>query len=112
MRAFPIAMMLAVLAGPAYAQMPAMNLLTDRPALTSEEIERQKALDEAYQSAIKKVPAQKPSTDPWGNVRAPEPAKGGESKSGETKTTQAKAAQAKSSQAKSTQAKPQQPVAR
>jgi len=106
MRAFPIAMMLAVLAGPAYAQMPALNLLQDKKALTSEEIERQKALDEAYQSAIKKVPEQKPSTDPWGNVRATEPAKTGQA-SGQTKSTQAK-----TTQAKSTQAKPQQPVPR
>lgn len=69
MRVFPVAMVLAVLAGPAYAQGSGINILGGDRRLTSEEIEKNKAIDEAYKSTIKKIPDQKPHSDPWGNVR-------------------------------------------
>jgi hypothetical protein len=64
---------LVLLTGTAYAQgfpMPSMSLGKDKPPPTAEEIERQKALDNAYNSATKKIPDKKETTDPWGNVRA------------------------------------------
>jgi hypothetical protein len=107
MKAFPVALMLAVLAGPAWAQAPALNLMQDKRPLTSEELEKQKAIDEAYRASIKKIPDQKPSADPWGNVRANEPATGTQTKASQTKSSLAKSGPTKSSQTKSTQTPPQ-----
>jgi hypothetical protein len=47
----------------------------DKRPMTQDEVDRQKALDNAYKAATNKIPEQK-STDPWGNVRtsAPTPA--------------------------------------
>ncbi len=39
----------------------------DRPPQTQEEIEKQKAIDDAYKSATKKIPDKK--VDPWATVR-------------------------------------------
>jgi len=72
MRIVSLAMVLAlvsmVLTGPVFAQ--GVNLVMPERGLTNEEIERNKAIDEAYRNAKKKIPDQKPSSDPWGNVRA------------------------------------------
>jgi hypothetical protein len=58
------------LSGTAAAQfMPGINLNTDRPSLAPEEQEKRKAVDDAYKSAIKKLPDKKES-DPWGNLRS------------------------------------------
>jgi hypothetical protein len=67
------AVIIAILTGPAAAQVP-LNFPTgaSRP-LTPEEIERQNAIDNAYKSATKKIPDKKPVADPWGDVR-PNPA--------------------------------------
>jgi hypothetical protein len=43
-----------------------------RPA-TQDEIDKQRALDNAYKAATNKIPEQK-TTDPWGNVRTSAPA--------------------------------------
>ena len=43
------------------------------PALASEEIEKQKAADRAYNTAIQKIPEKKSSVDPWGNIRPSSP---------------------------------------
>ncbi len=67
MRVFPLAMVLVLLAGPVCAQ--GVNLAPMDKRLTNEEIERNKAIDEEYKATIKKIPDQKPSNDPWGNVR-------------------------------------------
>jgi len=60
-------------AGNARAQisMPAMNLSGDRPQLTKEEQEKRKEVDNAYKSAINKLPDKKKPVDPWGDVRSP-----------------------------------------
>lgn len=58
-----------VLAAPARAQMPPINLAVGGKQLTSEEIEKQKEVDRAYRDAIKKLPDQQRSNDPWGNIR-------------------------------------------
>jgi hypothetical protein len=68
MRVILLAVVLGLLAGPVHAQ--AVNLLGGDRRLTSEEIEKNKAIDEAYRSSIRKIPDQKPNSDPWGNVRA------------------------------------------
>jgi hypothetical protein len=67
------------LATPAWAQMPGMNLAPQDKQYTSEELEKQKEIDRAYRDAIKKLPDQQRSNDPWGNIRsvdqsAPKPA--------------------------------------
>jgi hypothetical protein len=69
------AALVVVLTGPALAQlpMPALSLGKDKPPPTPEEIERQKAIDNAYRAASKKIPDKKAPDDPWGSVR-PSPA--------------------------------------
>jgi len=68
---------LALLTGTAYAQtgfpMPSMSLGKDKPPPTQEEIDRQKAIDNAYNSATKKIPDKQGTVDPWGNVRSTQP---------------------------------------
>ena len=66
---------LALVTGTAHAQfpMPSLSLGKDKPPPTPEEIERQKAIDNAYNAANKKIPEKKEATDPWGSVR-PNPA--------------------------------------
>jgi len=43
--------------------------LNPRRALTQEEINKQKASDDAYKAAMKKIPDKASTTDPWGNIR-------------------------------------------
>lgn len=45
----------------------------DKRPPTQDEVDRQRALDNAYKNATNKIPDQK-STDPWGNVRTNAPA--------------------------------------
>jgi hypothetical protein len=60
--------------GGAFAQqqqfMPGISLVPDRRPLTAEEQEKRKAVDDAYRSAIAKVPDKKKSADPWGEIRS------------------------------------------
>jgi hypothetical protein len=77
------------LAAPARAQMggdgPHVNLLSDIPSKTPEEIEADRARDSAYKDSLKKIPDAKTSNDPWGNVRSDAP------KAAPAKSTAAKA---------------------
>ena len=61
-----------LLAGTALAQSlrPGMNLMNDKPPPSKEEKEKQKAIDDAYRSAIEKLPEKKKSADPWEGVRS------------------------------------------
>jgi hypothetical protein len=63
---------IVALTGTASAQlMPGIDLGgSDSPPLTPEEQEKRKAVDDAYRSAIAKVPDKKKSADPWGDVRS------------------------------------------
>src|ERR1700761_8027995 len=69
------------LAAPARAQMggggggdgPHMNLLSDTPSKTPDEIEADKAKDKAYKESLRKIPDAKTSNDPWGTVRSDAP---------------------------------------
>lgn len=68
------AVLLAVLAGPAYAQeMPHINLMQDGPAKTLEEEAAQAERDKAYKETLKKIPDAKSSNDPWGGMRSDPP---------------------------------------
>jgi hypothetical protein len=73
----PLVATLAVLTGSAFAQsnpfMPKMSLGgQEKKALTPEEQERQKQIDDAYRAATNKIPNQS-ANDPWATVR-PAPA--------------------------------------
>ena len=72
MRVFRIAAVFALLTGPAYAQMPNVNLMPEQKSQTPEEKEAEAARDKAYKESLKKIPDAKTSTDPWGNVRSTE----------------------------------------
>ena len=66
-----------LLAAPAYAQAPHVNLIPDLPSKTPEEREQDAIKDKAYKESLKKIPDAKTSSDPWGTVRstdAPKPA--------------------------------------
>ena len=63
------AIVLALLPVGAAAQLPmSMGLAHDKPAPTPEQIEKQRALDNAYKAAKEKIP-EKNTADPWGNIR-------------------------------------------
>ena len=70
MRVLGAAVMIALLAGPAYAQMPNVNLMPEVATKTPEEKEAEAARDKAYKDLLKKIPDAKTTSDPWGNVRS------------------------------------------
>jgi len=67
-----------LLAGIALAQSmrPGLNLMNDKPPLSKEEKEKQKAVDDAYRSTMEKLPDKKKSADPWEGVRSAPPRQG------------------------------------
>jgi hypothetical protein len=73
MRIFRAAAVLVMLAGPAFAQSPHINLLADQPSKTPDEIEKEEAQQKAYKESLKKIPDAKVSSDPWGTVRSDAP---------------------------------------
>jgi hypothetical protein len=74
MRILGAVAVIGLLTGPAYAQMqtPNINLLSDQPSKTPEELEKEAAQQKAYKESLKKIPDAKVSSDPWGNVRSVE----------------------------------------
>jgi len=62
--------MLVLLTGPAFAQMPDINLIPETPSKTADEIERDRQLEKAYKDSLRKIPDAKSSNDPWGGVRS------------------------------------------
>jgi len=91
MRVFRVAAIAMLLASPAFAQIPQMNLLQDnKPAKTQEEKDAEAARDKAYKDSLKKIPDAKAPSDPWGNVRSTDapkaPAKAAASAKPKTKT--------------------------
>jgi hypothetical protein len=70
MRVFSAVAVVVLLTGPAYAQMPKVNLLPETKSLTPEEKEAQDEKDKAYKESLKKIPDGKASSDPWGTVRS------------------------------------------
>jgi hypothetical protein len=70
MRVFRIAAVFAVLAGPAYAQMPNINLMPEVKTQTPEEKELEAEQQKAYRDSLRKIPDAKTTSDPWGTVRS------------------------------------------
>ena len=70
MRILGAAAVIALLAGPAYAQSPNINLIPELQSKSPEEKEAEAARDKAYKESLKKIPNAKGSSDPWGNVRS------------------------------------------
>jgi len=57
--------LIALLAGPAYAQsMPDINIIPDARSKTPQEIEQDKINDKAYRESLRKIPDAKASNDP------------------------------------------------
>jgi hypothetical protein len=57
----------------AHAQTPGVGIpLNQEEAKSPEQIEKQKAIEDAYKATIKKMPNAK-QVDPWGNMRSAEP---------------------------------------
>ncbi len=90
MRVFSVAAVIMLLASPAFAQVPKLNLLQDKPSKTQDEKDAEAAQDKAYQDTLKKIPDAKAPADPWGNVRSTDtpkaPAKATASAKPKTKT--------------------------
>jgi len=66
--------MVALVAAPAAAQMPAPSFPLNKgpKTMTPEERAKQKAIDDAYQAALPKIKEKKGPSDPWAGVR-PDP---------------------------------------
>jgi hypothetical protein len=82
MRAFSVRALgftaaIMLLASPALAQIPKLNLLQDnKPSKSQEEKDAESAQEKAYKDSLKKIPDAKAPADPWGTVRSPDaPAK-------------------------------------
>jgi hypothetical protein len=74
MKVFRVAALLAVIAGPAYAQqMPHINMMQDAPSKTDEEKAADVERDQRYKETLKKIPDAKGANDPWGGIRADPP---------------------------------------
>jgi hypothetical protein len=72
--------LVALAAVPARAQMsgggseaPHVNLLSDLPSKTADQIEAEQERDRKYRDSLKKIPDAKASNDPWGGVRSDAP---------------------------------------
>ena len=75
MRIVCAAAVVVLLTGPAYAQMPNINLIQEMESKTPEQKEAEAVRDKAYKESLKKIPDAKVSSDPWGTVRSTEPPK-------------------------------------
>ena len=74
MKVFRMAAVLALLAGPAYAQqLPNINLLDNGPGKTEDEKAAERERDARYKETLKKIPDAKASNDPWGGMRSDPP---------------------------------------
>ena len=74
MKALRLAAAIMLLASPALAQIPKLNLLQDKPGKTQDEKDAESAQEKAYKDTLKKIPDAKQSSDPWGSVRSDTPA--------------------------------------
>lgn len=73
MRLVSVAAILAVLAGPAFAQTAPMQKYGDPdPEKSRNEIEAEKQAERAYKRSLSNVPNASGPVDPWGNVRGGE----------------------------------------
>jgi hypothetical protein len=72
MRILSVAAAMVLLAAPAYAQTPNINLIPELQSKTPEEKEQDAIREKAYRESLKKIPDAKVSSDPWGAVRSTE----------------------------------------
>lgn len=70
MRIFGAVAVIMLLAGPAYAQSPNINLIPEMQSKSPEEKEADAVRDKAYRESLRKIPDAKGSSDPWGSVRS------------------------------------------
>ena len=75
MKIWRVAAVMALVSGPAYAQMPNLNLMPEVHSKTPEEKAADEVRDKAYRESLRKIPDAKVSSDPWGSVRSPDTAK-------------------------------------
>ena len=73
MKVFRAAALIALLAVPAYAQSPTVNLMPDVKTRSPEEKEQDAIADKAYRESLRKIPDAKAAADPWGTVRSDAP---------------------------------------
>jgi hypothetical protein len=100
MRVFGAAALIALLAGPAFAQSQSVPRYGDiNKSKSPQEIEQEHEADKAYQKSLGNIPDKGP-TDPWGNVRSDSPPKAA------TKTTAIKTVATKPAPAKPTKTGP------
>lgn len=69
MRILSAAAVLVLLAAPAFAQTPNINLIPELQSRTPEEKEAEAVKEKAYRESLRKIPDAKASSDPWGTVR-------------------------------------------
>ncbi len=70
MRRLSAVAVLVLLAVPAYAQTPSINLMPELQSKPPEEREEEAVRDKAYKDSLRKIPDAKTSSDPWGTVRS------------------------------------------
>jgi hypothetical protein len=75
MRVFLAAIVIASLAGPAFAQDKPVPKYGELEGKKPHEIAAEKEAERAYQKSLGRIPEQKGSSDPWGTVRSESPPK-------------------------------------
>ena len=70
MRMLSAAAVLVLLAMPAHAQVPNINLMPELQSKSPEEREQEAIKDKAYRESLRKIPDAKAASDPWGAVRS------------------------------------------
>lgn len=80
MRVFLAAIVIASLAGPAFAQQKPVPKYGELEGKKPHEIKAEKEAEEAYKRSLGRIPEQKGSSDPWGTVRSESPPKTSEPK--------------------------------
>jgi hypothetical protein len=69
MRVFRAAAVIALLAGPAYAQQAPVPRYGDDKGKSPQDIAAEREAEKAYKKSLGNIPEQAPA-DPWGNVRS------------------------------------------
>lgn len=86
---------MVAIASPAHAQMggdgPHLNLLSDQPSKSPDEIEADQEKQKAYKDSLRKIPDAKTGNDPWGAVRSDAPKAAAPAKSASTAKAKPKA---------------------
>jgi hypothetical protein len=84
MKLLSVVAMLALLTGPASAQM--LNLMPELKTMSPEEKEQDAIRQKAYRDSLRQIPDNKSNLDPWGNVRSDAPKAAAPAKQPRTKT--------------------------